>query len=672
MVADLLRHGLEVLEEAGEGVAIGLQDGIVGVDDVEGRRAVETVHDGLDRVAHVVEAVPQAALLGQLLGVGALAVRVPGRRRVGVDDVLHAALGQDGVRIVVYVQERGELLDALAHVAHVDDPAVLVDEPGEEGIHLPEAQRERRLAEEPPDRHPALTLVVVRRLLAAGGRDVHLLTVGPDHGVTVEFLAVVDPRLVEIDVQIVRHGKPADAEIGQARLDGVGRRQGHTEPVRERERAGLPGVLREVAGVQLARPEHHRRQLAVDLVPVDVEHLGELVVVPLALAVLEGLRQDRRIEQGQVLDDVQVPVDLVEGQAAGGVERADPDVVEPHGVAREGDVVLDEHALAGRLGRLHPQALDDERVDPAHDDRHERPQADRQRGQHPALEADVHDEQHEREERDQDEEPVDGQPRVQIGVRGAVHGARRGRRQLVAAQEVVGGLDEGQRPEQHREVRLHLRGDALPLLLEPDPPVHVVRDGRDEERQQDDVEQPVHDVRVEGQLEDVEADVVPEPERVDRVVDAEVHAVGEEEPLLPLVGGAGADRQGEQQRQAEPHETGPLPRRGVIAGQHVLLGTAGPLRRRQPIGDRQVPVQQRGQDGDEDQRQDDPRDDDRAPHVGLGQSVEPEVVGVEAGRAAQRHQHDNDRSDPDEDSPPQATGSDRGRRPARAARRPRS
>ena len=128
MLANLRRHVVEVLEEPGERVAVGLQDGIIAVDDVQGCRPVETVHHRLDRVAHVVEAVAQAAALGELLGVGALTVGILGRRGVGVDDVLHPALGQHGVRIVVDVQERGQLLDALTHVADVDHPALVVDE----------------------------------------------------------------------------------------------------------------------------------------------------------------------------------------------------------------------------------------------------------------------------------------------------------------------------------------------------------------------------------------------------------------------------------------------------------------------------------------------------------------------------------------------------------------
>ena len=215
---------------------------------------------------------------------------------------------------------------------------------------------------------------------------------------------------------------------------------------------------------------------------------------------------------------------------------------------------------------------------------------------------------------------------------------------------------------------LHLGNDTLPRLLEPDAAVHVVGDGGDEEREQDDVEQPVHGVGVERQLEDVEAEVPTEL----RIGYAEADAVREKDPLLPLVGGPGADRKGEQQRHREANEPGPLPRRGVIASQHVLFGAARALGGRQPVGDRQVAVEQDEEDGDEDQRQHDPGEDHRPPDIGLGERVEPQVVGVEAGSAPQRHQHDDDGTDRKEQSPPQATGSDRSRGPTRAARRPRS
>ena len=668
---DLLGHVLEVLEQVREGVPVGLQDGIAGVDDVQRGGAVEAVHHGLHRVPHVVEAVAEAALVTELLGVGTLAVGILRRRGVGVDDVLHPSARQHRIRVVVDVQERGQLLDALADVTDIDHPALVGDESREQWVHFPEPQRERSLPEEPADLHPALALVGVGRLLAGAGGDVHLLAVRLHDGVTAELLPVVEPGLVEGDVQVVADRQPPDAEVRQAGLHGVGRRQGHAETVGERERAGLPGGLREVARVQLARPQHDRRHLAVDLVAIHVEHLGELVVVPLALTVLVGQRENRRIQQRQVADDVLAAGDRVVGQPPGGVERADLDVVEPHGQARRGDVVLDVLPLAGGLGGLHPQALDDERVDAAHHDRHEGPESHRQRGQHPALEADVHEQQHERQHGDQDEQPVHRQPGVQVGVRGPVHDTRRGRGQLVAAQEVVGRLDERQRPQQHREMRLHLGGDALALLLEADPAVDVVGDGRDEEGEQDDVEQPVDDVGEEGQLEDVEPHVVAEPQRIDGIGGAEVDAVGQQEPFLPLIGGAGADRQREQQRQGEADQARPLPERGVVAGQHVLLGAARALGGGHPVGDREVPVEEGEQNGDEDERQHDPRDDDRAPDIGLAQGVEPKEVRVEAGGAAQRHQHDDHRGDRNEQAAPQASGSGGSRRGPRPARAPR-
>ena len=671
MLHELRRHVVEVLEQVGEDVAVGPQDGILGIHHVQRGGAVEPVNHGLHRVPHVVEAVAQAAVVAELLRVGALAVRILRRGRVGVHDVLHPSLGQHRIRVVVDVQERGQLLDAGAHVADVDHLALVGDEAREQRVHLPEPQREGRLAEEAADLHAALALVGVGRLLTGGGRYVHLLAVGLDDGVTAEFLAVVEPGLIEGDVQVVADRQPADAEVGQPRLHGVGRRQGNPEAMGERERARLPGGLREIAGVQLARPQHDRRHLAVDLVAVHVQHLGELVVVPLALAVLVGQRQDRGIQQRQVADDVLAACDVVVGQPPGGVESADLHVVEPHGEARGGDVVLDVHLLARRLGGLHPQPLDDERVDAAHDDRHEGPEPHRQRGQDPTLEADVHDQQHERKQRDQDEQPMHRQPGVQVGVGGAVHHARRGGRQLVAAQEVVRRLDECEGAQQHRKMRLDLRGDALTLLLEADPAVHVVGDGGDEEGEQDDVEQPVDDVGEERQLEDVEPHVVAEPEGVDGIDGTEVHAVGQQEPFLPLIGGAGADRQSEQQRHAEAHQAGPLPERVVIARQHVLLGAARALGGSHPVGDREVPVEEGEQHCDEDERQHDPGDDDRAPDIGLAQGVEPEEVRVEAGGAAQRHQHDDDRGDGDEKAAPQTAGTDgRGRR-SRTARTPR-
>ena len=182
-----------VAEQVGEGIPVGVDDRIVLVHHVERDRAVVGVDRGLHRVAHVVEAVVQAARRRQLVGVGHLRVRVAGRRRVQVDHPLDPPVDQHRVRVGVGIEERRQLRHPLDHVPHVDDPGVVGHEVGDQRVEVAEAQRERRPAHQRVGLDAVVALVRRGLGLALLVLEVDLVAVGVDHDVAVEVLAEVDP-----------------------------------------------------------------------------------------------------------------------------------------------------------------------------------------------------------------------------------------------------------------------------------------------------------------------------------------------------------------------------------------------------------------------------------------------------------------------------------------------
>ncbi len=117
VAAEVRGHGAGVFEEAGEDAAVGGDDGVGRVEDVEGGGAVVGVDDDFDAVADVVYGVVAEAVVG---GVG---VGVGGG--VGVDDPGEAAVvADDEVGVLVEGEEGGKGRDAIADVAAHEQAAV--------------------------------------------------------------------------------------------------------------------------------------------------------------------------------------------------------------------------------------------------------------------------------------------------------------------------------------------------------------------------------------------------------------------------------------------------------------------------------------------------------------------------------------------------------------------
>ena len=216
------------------------------------------------------------------------------------------------------------------------------------------------------------------------------------------------------------------------------------------------------------------------------------------------------IPQPGVVDRRQVRLDDRRLEILGEIDALHVDAVEIEGLPGGIDISMDVRPLGGELVGLHLEVLDDRRVDGADDERDERPQADRDHGQHPAASPDVPDEQRRGDDRHEDQEVQRGELCLDVGVARTVDDAAVGEVELEAREVVLGGLHERHDRHDHREVRLHLRRHPLQRALEPDAAVEVVRDRGDEQHDDETGEEPVDHELDERQLEDVEADVLVE------------------------------------------------------------------------------------------------------------------------------------------------------------------
>ena len=448
-----LRHLGRRREQAREGLSVRSHQRITLVHHVEDDLAREGIHRGLHRVTHVVEAMATKAAGTRQLARGCeLGIRIPIGGGVAVHHVEDPTVDQDRVRVGVEEQERGQLLNPVPHVAHVEDPRVRRHEVGDQGLQLAEAQGERRPTDQRPHADAALAADIgvadLLGLLVLVG-VVHLGAGGADHGIAVESLAHVQLRPIQghVDRWVDQDREVANQEVGVSRaLHPTHRRHGHAVTVGERHVLVLPRPV--LVHFQLAGAQQHLGGLTVDGVAVGVHLVGEGVVLALALQPVEGALHDLRVQDPNVADRPPVRpkvgcVDLV--VEVGKLHHGDPVEAErrPGGFDVPGYVQL---LLLG-LRRLHSQALDDRRVDAAHYQRHERPQPDGQRGQHPAPPPDVHQQQHDGEQGDEDQEVHHRELRIHVGVGGSDHGTPVRGGQLESCQPVVPCPHEGDEAE---------------------------------------------------------------------------------------------------------------------------------------------------------------------------------------------------------------------------------
>ena len=322
-------------------------------------------------------------------------------------------------------------------------------------------------------------------------------------------------------------------------------------------------------------------------------------------------------------------------------ERVHLDVIEVVGGARRRDVALDVGRFERTLGRVDLERLQQGWVDDADHERHEGPDPHGQHGQRPPLAPDVVEQDQRRTDRHVDEEQLGREPRVDVGVAGAVDVAVRRVDHRPALEDVAHRLVQRDEREQHRDVGLdrwpHPGQPALGL----DPAVEVVEHQRDHQRHDEDGERPVDAEDQERQLEDVEADVLVEL----RVRDPEVAAVAEQDPVVPLADRPrrADEREHEGDRDVDPPGVGPdvllvAPDELVLLGEHdVVAGDA--------VAHDEIDPQHGEEDGAEDAEEPELDHEQRREDVVEVDRGEPEAVGVDVRQRAQRDQQDDDEDD---------------------------
>ncbi len=550
------------LEGRGEHLLPRLEDRVVGVPRVERDLAVVGVDRGLDRVADVVDLIRRHERLRLLrvrdeaAHVLALRVRVLVARRVPVDDPHHAAVDDAGVRVLVDGEVRGDLADALRRVAVVDDLRLVVDLVGQEDLLRLELQRVDEALEDVVDLRPAVALERRVRLVRAvdAGRVVQLHLVArlgaADDGVVGRVLAEVHARL-EVP-QVTRGGDARLEEHGLA----VG---GALRSVRRHERVAVrvDEVLVDprragVRGAQLADRDHRVLHSTVDLVPVDVEVVAELVVLPELLQLAERVAHDSGVEDADVRGRRGVLAERARRGVRGRVVGDLLDVREAVGLPRRLDVALVVLRLERALVGLHLEALHDGRVGRADEDAGDDQAGGADDRQAPAADDGRDDEEQRHDAGDAGEDRATGDDRVDVRVRGTREqpAVRVVDHRRVLVEPDAHALQQEVDARGDRDLDARALGDAHLAAREPHGAVEVAR-GEDAEHGDDDDGRGEADDRVvEGQLEHVEGRVELEL----RIHRAGGRAVEPQQRALPAARGRDAREEAEDRGDREHGE----------------------------------------------------------------------------------------------------------------------
>ena len=548
-VAGDLRQGLDAIRVD---LHPGLKDRILLVPLEQADRTVIGVHDGLDGVAHVVDRLSAHVLAhGVRLRVDrrlserfVLRIGVVVRGRVAVDHP-HEALGRRGVpvdvddrrvRLLLEGEEGGDLRDTGQRVADVQDLRSRIRLRGEEDVRRGELDRVKELVPEVADARTAIAGegggdltalgVVIRviellRVRALGGAHDRVL-----RGVRRE----VDPLLVVAHLTAGGHGL---LPVGGQAVGGerIAVRGDDAETVGVDGVHVHPGALlgRQAREVHLAHGDDGVAALIADGVAVDLHARVEAVVGPRLLELLDGLRDDLRVEQADLRGRLRVLAQLTRLRGRRRIVVRVLEALEPVGLQGRIDVVLDVGGFQFALVRGDPELLNERRIHPADDqgryDGHG--DADDRKAPGPLERRD--EEEDGDEHRDHREDRMRRQRRLDVGVHGAVHvGAALGE-QRVASQPVIRAEQQGgHRGEDPGDVARGLGG--VRPGEQADRPVQVGHDDRRREGE----ERRLHeegDEEVEGgQREHEEGDVKAEL----RIRRPEGRAVDELEDGLPL------------------------------------------------------------------------------------------------------------------------------------------
>ena len=439
-VAGDSRHGFDT---AGVNLLPGTQDGVLIVPTEQAYGPVVRVDDGLDGVTHVVDLVVLHVLahlrgLRVYGGIGkclVLGVGVVVRRRVGVDDP-HEALGGRGVP--VHVDDRGvgglfesqvgsNLGDTLEWIAVVEDLRGLVGLGGEEQVGGGELDGVQKLV--PRVAHGGAAVAREgRRDLAANRRVVRVVEFlglgafrGADDGVVGRAGAEVDALLVLPHFADRGHRLlPIGGQAVAGQLVAVG--GDHTVAVRVDGVLVDPGLLLggQAREVELAHGDDGVTPLAADIVSVYFHAGIEAVVQAGLLELLDGLRDDFRVEQAHLRSERLIVELARRGRGGRVVIRLIVDVVQAVGRQSGIDVALNVGRLEGALVGAHAELFDERGVCAGQDQSGDDGDGHARDGQTPRAAEGGNHEQRCNEEGNDREDRVCWQCRVNVGVHGAV------------------------------------------------------------------------------------------------------------------------------------------------------------------------------------------------------------------------------------------------------------
>ena len=401
---------------------------------------------------------------------------------------------------------------------------------------------------------------------------------------------------------------------------------------------------RQAGEVDLAGRHDGVLGLAADLVAVDVEHRRERVEAADLLELLEALRDQRGVHQPDAGHGVGVVAELSCGGR--GLRRVlvHLRVGQLERAAGRVDVAADERALAVRLVGADLELLDDRRPEPAEQHGSEDEDGEAEPGEQPGAPEDVGEEQHRADQGDQHEDRPAGENRVLARVGHA--GEREARdavvleHEAVPVQPVAERLEPAEDAEQDPELDVGGGGGALSTCPEPHAAVHHVGDECPDDREDHHDEREAEDEAQPRIGEDVEAGVLAEL----GVDGAERRPVAPGQVGLPPRHRRGAGEQGDDDRRDDQHQ----PAVGVHGLAIALDDVVGPARHRHhaepprdPAGTAHHEHRHR-REHDEEQY---PGDDRGREHLAGRERVEPQLRRPDR---RQREERDDEARDDDQ------------------------
>ena len=548
------RHGTAGLDNSGECLHPGLEDGIGLVPGIEGDGALIGIDHGLDGVARVVELVigrdgggtgaHRNGIARDFTEGDSRRVGIIVRGRVAVDQPHDATVHDRRIGVLVEGEPRRDLLDAGERVTVPEDARLLIDEVGEQDVGVLEFRREEKSMEEPAHRHATVAGVCVVDL-ARRARVVGIVELDrrgalrrADDGEGGRELAEVDARLLDPEEPLRR-----DVALEEVRLARGFRGVviGRDEPVAVRVDSVVVCPVALVIGdsgeIDLTGGDDGAALTPLQGVAIHVEAVVEGVVRADLLELVVRRRRKRGVEQADVVKRAEIGLDhrLVRRlhRARVFLDLRVRDVV---GGAGRRDVALDVGLLADELARTHLELLHDRRVDTAHEDRceDEEPQADQR--DDPVAHDHVDDEEHGGDEGHEGEDLQRGEHGIGIRV---LHAGEALDERLALDHEpetiepVGHRLEQQEQRDEPRQVDLGRRAHAIALRLQAQAAVEIVRRDGEADREDDDREGKAEDEAQEGIGEGVEADVEPEL----RIRDAEFGRIAPLQEGAPLSGG---------------------------------------------------------------------------------------------------------------------------------------